>query len=88
MSSPDIHSRIEALNLRVTHYIRIGSEWCPGDLIGKDGKALIIHRKADERYGFDGWEPWSARGPMASHGGRYDSLGSALAWLKWLEGQK
>ena len=85
----DLHKRIDALGLAVTHYIRNGSgEYQPADLVGHKGDVtrLVVFRETDMKYGFDGWEPWASK-PFASHGGRYQSLAAAISWFEWLERQ-
>ena len=54
------------------------NEWLPRDLIGTDGKSLIIFRSADETYSIDGYEPWHD----GMWGGRKASIHSALHWVE------
>lgn len=54
------------------------SRWIPRDLIGEDGKSLVIYRTADREYAIDGWEPWHD----GMFGGRHESILSALHWIK------
>lgn len=58
------------------------SRWLPRDLIGDDGKSLIIYRSADREYNIDGWEPWHD----GMFGGRRDSIESALHWIRVAKG--
>lgn len=52
--------------------------WLPRDLIGRDGKTVVIWRHKDREYGIDGWEPWHD----GMFGGRYQTIGAALHWVK------
>jgi hypothetical protein len=63
--------------------VKVGDRWLslPRDLVGTDGKTVIIYRAASEpSYDFAGWEPWHA----GHHGGRYAEIGHALGWLEWI----
>lgn len=77
---------MSALGLAATCWlpttVRVGERLLslPRDLVGSDGKTVIIHRAADESYDFAGWEPWHA----GYHGGRYQEIGHALGWLERL----
>lgn len=54
-------------------------EWLPQDLIGLDGKTVIIYRLAnDGNYSIDGWEPWHD----GMWGGRRENIHNALAWVE------
>ena len=83
---PDSHlDRIRALNLTVVCYLNEsrkvsdGSrEWLPRDIVGKDGKTLIVWREADRDYSIAGYNPW--HGGM--FGGRYAEIHNALAWVE------
>lgn len=60
--------------------VKVGDRWLslPRDLVGTDGKTVIIYRAADAAYDFAGWEPWHA----GHHGGRYRSICHAFGWLE------
>lgn len=51
--------------------------WLPRDLIGRDGKTLIVYREIDREYSIAGWEPWHD----GMFGGRYPTISSALHWV-------
>ena len=76
--------RVEALGLRVVSYTNFtvlrpsGGCWVPRDMLGTDGKSLIIYHYADKDYAIDGWSTWHD----GMFGGRYFSLGGALSWLE------
>lgn len=77
--------RIGVLGLRAVSYLHEAvacangtTEWLPRDIIGADGKTLVVHRKADDVYTIDGWEPWHD----GMFGGRYASIHNALAWVE------
>lgn len=68
---------------RVVSYLRTttpdGKNWLPRDIIGKDGKTLIVYRlAADGEYRIDGWEPWHD----GMFGGRRENVQSAFAWVE------
>ena len=52
--------------------------WLPRDIIGTDGKTLIVYRKADDTCRIDGWEPWHD----GMFGGRRENVESAFAWVQ------
>lgn len=67
----------------VVSYLRTvtpdGKNWLPRDIVGKDGKTLIVYRHAsDGVYAIDGWEPWHD----GAYGGRYQSVQAAFAWVE------
>lgn len=78
----------DALGLRAISYrrgpgtaleCRDGQRRClPRDLIGTDGKTLIVFREADHDYSIAGYEPWHD----GMFGGRRESIESALAWVQ------
>lgn len=76
----------ESLNLRVVCYLNEFQEcsdghtyWLPRDLIGADGKTLIIYRQAGEgNYSVAGWQPWHD----GMFGGRNTTIHGALHWVK------
>lgn len=76
----------DSLNLRVVCYLHESVEcsnghtyWLPQDLIGHDGKTLIIYRRAHEgNYSVAGWEPWHD----GMFGGRSTTIHGALHWVK------
>ncbi len=82
----NFHAWADELGLNVITWLNIAvmcedgvSRWLPRDLIGSDGKTLIVYRsKTDGVYSIDGWEPHHA----GMNGGRYESFESALNWLK------
>ena len=67
------------MGLRVVSYQREACDgfWLPRDMIGADGKTLI-RWETDDGYAFHGWSPWHD----GMFGGRYQALGSALAWVR------
>lgn len=81
-------ARIKDLNLNTVSYlntaikaIRDGEErqeWLPRDIIGPDGKTLIVYRSKDSDYLIDGWETWYD----GMFGGRFETILSALAWVE------
>lgn len=74
------HRIISALGLREVSYLNIAVDgwWVPRDIIGTDGKTLIIYRlSSDGEYSINGWETWHD----GMFGGRYESIYSALAWV-------
>lgn len=80
----NFHAAADELGLNTVTYLNVAvtcedgvSRWLPRDLIGQDGKTLIVHRKADDHYDIDGWEPYHDR----MFGGRYPNFESALAWV-------
>jgi len=80
----NFQTQITALGLRATCYLNVSvicddgaNLWLPRDLIGDDGKTLIIYRPADSSYSIDGWEPWHD----GMFGGRRDRIGNVLAWV-------
>lgn len=82
---PSPYRIIDELELRVVYHhvhkkiaTREGTQYLPRDLIGTDGKTLVIWRAADDRYHFDGWDVWHD-GMGAS---RYESIFNALAWVR------
>jgi hypothetical protein len=58
------------------------SRWLPRDLIGRDGKSLIVFRSADREYSINGWCPWHD----GMFGGRCQTISSALHWIKTAKG--
>ena len=54
------------------------SWWIPQHLAGAD-LALILWHPVDGRYSIGGWEP--QLGPN-THGGHYERLANALAWVR------
>ncbi len=78
--------RIKDLGLYVVSYrnesrlVVDGSEWLPRDLIGKDGKTLIVWRPAGPDSGYDvaGYHPWHD----GMFGGCYPEIHNALAWVE------
>ena len=59
----------------------IAHEWLPRDIIGADGKTLIVHRvegDAHNAYNISGWDP-SHDGMF---GGMREDILSALVWLQ------
>lgn len=82
---PDFYATIRSLKLRV---IRHGREavtcndgiprFLPLDMIGTDGKTVIIYRRKDGDYDFPGWEPWHD----GMNGGRYRRVTEALHWVQ------
>lgn len=54
------------------------NEWLPRDIIGKDGKSLIIWRPVDDVYSIAGYEPWHD----GMFGGRKLSIHSTLNWIE------
>ena len=78
--------RAQALKLRAVSYrneaCRVadgGEEWLPRDLIGEDGKSLIVWRSAaDGGYSVDGYHPWHD----GMFGGCYPEIHNALAWVE------
>lgn len=76
---------IKELGLRVVSYlpgaeVMVGDRILalPRDLVGCDGKSLLVHRVADRDYAIDGW--------CVEHdgmfGGRYPDINNALCWLR------
>lgn len=54
--------------------------WLPKDLVGKDGKTLIVFRGAgpESGYAVDGYHPWHD----GMFGGCYPEINAALAWVE------
>lgn len=80
---PNIHALTDELGLRATRYLNETTEdgkyWLPADLLGADGKTLVIYRRAgDGSYAVDGWEPWHD----GMHGGRHTSYLAMLGWVR------
>lgn len=86
---PSHLARIDKLGLRTVSYLnkfvpcRVGddetrNEWLPRDIIGLDGKTLIVWREIDRDYSIAGWVPWHDD----MFGGRYPSIHSALNWVE------
>jgi hypothetical protein len=50
----------------------------PRDLVGRDGKTVVIWREKDRKYAIDGWEPWHD----GMSGGRCSTIGAALGWVQ------
>ena len=85
--APADHDTIKALGLTVMSYqsratapdVNGRSYWIPRNLAGAD-LALVLWCEANTgNYAIAGWEP--QLGPHM-HGGRYETLASALAWIK------
>lgn len=79
----------DELGLRCVCYLNEAVEcldgtcrWLPRDLIGVDGKTLVIFRHADRDYAIDGWAPWHD----GMFGGRYNSISAALNWVRIAKG--
>lgn len=79
----------EDLGLRTVSYLHEAVEcndgehrWLPRDLVGTDGKSLIVYREADREYSIDGWCPWHD----GMFGGRYRNFESALNWVRTAKG--
>lgn len=79
------HAECEALKLRIVSYqerhitVDGGNWWIPRDVIGRDGKTLILWRKTEEAgYAVDGWHPWHD----GMFGGCYATFDAALAWVR------
>ena len=80
------HDTIDAMGLTVMRYRREASPpdadgktwWIPETVMGAD-LALIMWHAAGESYAIDGWEPQLG---AHMHGGRYETLAIALAWLQ------
>lgn len=81
--------RINQLELTIVSYLSLSrrvvgadsrerEEWLPRDIVGRDGKTLIVYRRSDSEYGIDGWEPWHD----GMFGGRRADILSALAWVE------
>lgn len=77
------------LGLTVVSYLRDSvecndgvSRWLPRDLVGADGKSLIVYRVADREYSIDGWDPWHD----GMFGGRRSSIENALHWIRTAKG--
>ena len=77
--------RIQNLGLMAVSYRRDSREcddgtreWLPRDIIGKDGKSLIVWREADSEYTTAGYEPWHD----GMFGGRRAEIHNALSWLE------
>ena len=64
---PDLHGGATTRN-----------EWLPRDILGEDGKTLILWREADRNYSTPGYEPWHD----GMFGGRRSSIHSALEWVQ------
>lgn len=75
-------SVMQELSLRVTCYLnqtdKTGKYWLPRDMVGADGKTLIVYQTADDRYSINGWQPWHD----GMFGGRYTSPDTAMAWVR------
>jgi hypothetical protein len=81
--------KIDRLGMRTVAYLSTfvataagRNEWLPRDIIGNDGKSLVIYREGGD-YHFAGWEPWRD----GHFGGRYETILGALAWFDWLEAE-
>lgn len=80
------HILIRKLDLTIVTYLYTeivveGDEsfWVPRDMIGADGKTMIIYRRGgDGSYRFAGWEPWHD----GMFGGRYETVSNALSWVQ------
>lgn len=81
--------RADELGLRAVSYLNVSrrvhfsdgeqrEEWLPRDLVGGDGKTLIVWRHLDGSYAIPGWEPWHD----GMFGGRYADILNALAWVE------
>lgn len=75
----------DKLGLRTITYLNQSVEtddgrrcWLPKDLIALDGASCVLWRPADREYDFDGWQPEHT----GMFGGRYRTIGQALAWLE------
>ena len=52
--------------------------YLPRDLVGRDGRTVVIWREKDRSYSIAGWEPWHD----GMFGGRHETIGQALGWVK------
>jgi hypothetical protein len=74
----------DELGLRVVSYLNkhsdCGKYWLPRDVVGLDGKTLIVWRPAgkDSGYAVDGWHPWHD----GMHGGCNETYIGALSWVQ------
>lgn len=79
---PNILAMTSDLGLRVVSYQsktdESGKYWLPRDVVGQDGKTLIVYREADREYSIAGWCPWHD----GMFGGRKSSYLNALAWVQ------
>lgn len=83
----NFQTTIQALGLSVVSYRSSAVEcddgerlWLPRDIVGKDGKTLIVFRCAGRESGYDvdGYHPWHD----GMFGGCYPAIGAALAWVQ------
>lgn len=76
-------TRIGDMGLVVVSWRKViaNGYYLPEDMIGRDGKTMIIWRAARDHnatYAFDGWHPWHD----GMFGGCRATLASALAWVQ------
>lgn len=82
---PNFYETITDLDLRVITHRRdtvVCSDgtprYLPQDLVGNNGKTVVIYREVDRQYAIAGWCPWHD----GMFGGRYVTIGGALAWVR------
>jgi hypothetical protein len=79
--------RAEAMGLNVIGHMNMTEDagggirhWLPQDMVGRNGKTLIVFRPASQHSGYsiDGWFP----SHDGMHGGCHESPHGALAWVQ------